>query len=120
MSILTLNVTITNPPVNPRLRSEQIGIMACALSTYFEIDDKHYFVDAAFTYTTSDFWTVDQITLINLFDSYSIKADGSGTCHQFDADAKMQIITAIARSMSYDTYSWFTHTICKEKLAGTA
>lgn len=100
------------PMHNPALRSEEEGRMACRFHGDILINGKPYFLDTSFVFATSDFWTVGDITEINLFCAYTGNGKFNEEC-EFDEDQKQQVIKHLAKAMTYDTYHWFTKIVSK-------
>ena len=109
-------VTFVTPLHNPRLRSEKEGKMACTFHGDVLINNEKHFVDVAFVYSTSDFWTVGEVLDINMFYAFVPWGDSDKEC-ELSKEQQQKIVDELAHQMTYDKYSWFTKTIKKEALA---
>ena len=109
-------VSFVEPLHNPALRSEEEGKMACKFNGDVLINGEKHFVDTAFVFSTSDFWTVDDILDINMFYAFVPWGENDKECRLSEVQQK-QIVSELARQMTYDKYSWFTKTITKEAVA---
>lgn len=114
MKIETVSFNV--PMYNPRLRSEEEGLMACAFTADVTIDGESFFLDTAFVFKTPDFWAVGDVVFVNSFWCFEEAGENDREC-QFSPEQQQQIISVLAPQMTYDTYSWFTKTITKPQAA---
>lgn len=109
-------VTFDVPMYNPRLRSEKEGLMACAFAADVHINGISFFIDTAFMFETSDFWSIGKVVVVNSFWGFENIGEHDKEC-KFTPEQEKQIIAALIPKMTYDTYSWFTKTITKQMAA---